>query len=208
MNWWDMGKIILTAILTALASLLAFKYKFIPEFRTTKRAEFLEKQLSELYGPLKLLIRKVRILSENRVNELQTFHKYAKPEVPKHDEQHARLIEKHNQELRLIILPAYEEMETLLSTKVHLAEPDIIEGFDPFYRFLKIWQDHLAKPIAERLPALAAIEFGDEHKEPRDYFVLIEQQFERKLKEYRSMFFHTQSNQGCIRKWIVKKGQN
>lgn len=189
--WWDMGKILLTAILAGVVSALAFKYKFIPEFRTTKRAEFLEKQLSELYGPLKVLIRKVRILSENRVHELQAFHKYARPEVPKHDEQHVQLIEKHNQELRSIIIPAYEEMATLLSTKAHLAEPEIIEGFDPFYHFLKAWQDYLAKPIAERLPVRAAIDLGDKHKEPLDYFVLIEQQFEQKRKEYRSMFSHT-----------------
>jgi hypothetical protein len=32
MTWGDMGKILLTAILTALGSALAFKYKFIPEF--------------------------------------------------------------------------------------------------------------------------------------------------------------------------------
>jgi len=191
MTWWDVGKILLTAILTVLGSALAFKYKFIPEFRTTKRAEFLEKQLSELYGPLKILIRKVRIITENRARESQAFYKHAKPEVPKHDEQHVQLIEKHNQELRCIIIPAYEEMAKLLSTKAHLAEPEIIEGFDPFYRFLKTWQDHLAKPIAERLPLRAAIELGEEHKEPHDYFVLIEQQFERKLKEYRSMFSHT-----------------
>ena len=191
MTWWDIGKILLTAILTVLGSALAFKYKFVPELRTTKRAEFLEKQLSELYGPLKILIRKVRILSENRVHELQAFHKYAKPEVPKHDEQHVQLIKKHNEELRAIIIPAYEEMATLLSTKAHLAEPEIIEGFDIFYRFLKTWQDHLGKPIAERFPGPAAIELGDEHKEPHGYFVLIEQQFEQKLQEYRSMFSHT-----------------
>lgn len=189
--WWDIGKILLTAILATVGSALAFKYKFIPEFRTTKRAEFLEKQLSELYGPLKVLIRKVHIISENRVHESQAFHKYARPEVPKHDEQHVQLLEKHNQELRSIIIPAYEEMATLLSTKAHLAEPEIIEGFDPFYRFLKTWQDQLAKPIAERLPVQAAIDLSDEHKEPRDYFVLIEQQFEQKRKEYRSMFSHT-----------------
>ena len=82
-------------------------------------------------------------------------------------------------------------MAKLISTKSHLAEPEIIEGFDTFYRFLKTWQDHLAKRIAERFPGPAAIELGDEHKEPHDYFVLIEQQFSQKLKEYRSMFSHT-----------------
>jgi hypothetical protein len=110
MTLGDIGKILLTALFTAIGSALAFKYKFIPEFRTTKRAEFLEKQLSELYGPLKILIRKVRILSGNRVRELEAFHKYAHPENPRHDEQHAQLLEKHNQELRTIIIPAYEEM--------------------------------------------------------------------------------------------------
>jgi hypothetical protein len=138
MTWWlELGKILLTAVFTALGSALAFKYKFIPEFSTTKRAEFLEKQLSELYGPLKVLIRKVRIISENRVREFQAFHKYARPEVPKHDEQHAQLMAKHNQELRTIIIPAYEEMAKLLSTKAHLAEPEVIEGFDPFYRLAR-----------------------------------------------------------------------
>jgi hypothetical protein len=188
MTWWDIGKILLTAVLTALGSALAFKYKFIPEFRTTKRAEFLEKQLSELYGPLKILICKVRIVSENRMREYQAFHKYARPEVDKHDEQHVQLMTKHDQELRTIIIPAYEEMAILLSTKAHLAEPEVIQGFDPFYRFLKTWQDHLAKPIAERLPGPAARELGEEHKEPHEYFALIEQQFERKLREYRGMF--------------------
>jgi hypothetical protein len=32
------------------------------------------------------------------------------------------------------------------------------------------------------------MELGEEHKEPQDYFALIEQQFEQKLKEYRAMF--------------------
>ena len=187
MIWGDMVKILLTAALTVLGSALAFKYKFMPEFKTTKRAEFLEKQLSELYGPLKVLIRKVRILSENRVNESRLFHKYATPENPEHDKQHLQLMDKHNQELRSIIIPAYEQMATLLSTKAHLADLDIIDGFDSFYRFVKIWQDHLAKPVAERFPASAAIELGDEHKEPRQYFLLIETQFEQKLEEYRGM---------------------
>lgn len=153
-----------------------------------KRAEFLRKQISELYGSLKILIRKVRILSENRDRELQVFLKYANLEVLKYDEQHTELIEKHNQELRSIIIPAYEKMATLLSTKAHLAEPEIIEGFDTFYRFIKTWQDHLSKRIAGGLPGPAAIELGGGHKEPREYFELIEQQFEQKLKEYRNMF--------------------
>lgn len=191
MIWWDIGRIILTSGLTLLVAALAFKYKFMPEFRTTKRAEFLEKQLSELYGPLKILIRKVRILSENRVHELQAFHKHGKSEVPKHDEQHKQLLNKHNQELLDFIIPAYEEMVSLISTKAHLAEPEIIENFDNFYRFLKIWKDHLAKPIAERFPILAAIEIGDEHKEPVEYFLMIEEQFHQKLTEYRSMFSST-----------------
>jgi hypothetical protein len=189
----EMVKILVTAVLAALGSALAFKYKFMPEFRITKRAQFLQKQLSELYGPLKVLIRKVRIVSESRVHELQAFHKYAKPENPEHEKQHQQLMEKHNQELRSIIIPAYEHMGTLLSTKAHLADPDIIDGFDAFYRFLKTWQDHLARRIAERFPAQAAIELGDEHKEPHEYFLLIETQFEQKLKEYRSMYSSARS---------------
>lgn|ERR1700680_153168 len=187
---WDIAKILLTVFLIVLGSALAFRYKFMPEFRTTKRAEFLEKQLSELYGPLKIAIRKARTMSENREREKKAFHRYAEPGDPKDDERHAQLMQKHNQELRSIIISAYEEMAILISTKAHLAEPEIIEGFDPFYRYLNTWQDHLTKPIAERFPGPAARELADENKEPREYFALIEQQFEQKLKQYRNIFSH------------------
>jgi hypothetical protein len=188
MTWWDVCKILLTAGLAALFSGLAFWFKFLPEFRTTKRAEFLEKQLAELYGPLKVMIRKVRILSEARVHEMNVFTKYARIDVPEHDRQHAELLEKHNQELRSVIIPTYEKMETLLSTKTHLAEPDIFGGLDAFFRFVKVWKDHLEKPIGQRFPSTAAAEIAEQNKEPREFFELIERQFQQKLTVYREMF--------------------
>lgn len=186
--WVEFGRVILTATLAVAGSALTFKYKFSREFRTKKRAEFLERQLSEFYGPMKMLHREIRVLSDTRVRELRAFHEHADPQNPRHDQRHANLITKHNKELQTLIIPAYEKMKTLISAKSHLAEPEIIAGYDNFYRFVKGWQDHLEKPIGSRFNFKAAMELAEEMLEPIEYFALVEKQFEEKRTEYTSLF--------------------
>lgn len=181
-------KALFTAGLAVLGSLLTFKYQFSREFKTRKRAEFLEKQLSEFYGPLKILHREIRVLSEMRVRETQAFDKYAREESARHDEKHAELIEKHNEELRSLIIPTYEMARELFLKKAYLAELEVINGYDAFFLFLKSWRDHLEKPIGARFPSRAAIELSEERPEPVLYFKLVEEQFEQKRVEYSSLF--------------------
>lgn len=183
----EIVKAILTVVLAVFGSALTFNIKFAKEFKTKKRAEFLEKQLSEFYGPMKILHREIRTLSDMRVHDLSVFREHADPEHTKHDQQHADLIAKHNIEIQTIIIPIYEQMKSLLLAKVHLAEPEVIEGYDKFYLFLRRWLDHLEKPIGSRFPSEAAIKLVDESKEPVDYFKLVEQQFEEKRIEYTNL---------------------
>ena len=184
----EIGRVIVTAGVAVIGSALTFKSQFAKEFKTKKRAEFLEKQLSEFYGPMKILHREIRVLSEMRERERSIFREHADPQNAKHDQQHKDLIDKHNKELQTLIIPAYEKMRSLVLEKAYLAEPDIIAGYDKLCEFVKRWQDHLEKPIASQFPFKAAMELVEEATEPVEYFTLLEQQFEEKRTEYTNLF--------------------
>ncbi|MDV2495839.1 MAG: hypothetical protein RX316_06450 [bacterium] len=167
---------IVAGLVAGLVSYVLWKKKFTMEFKTGKTAEFLERQLSEFYGPMVVCIKQVRSIGELHLEGFNMFDRHGRPESEEDSRKHAELIDKHNIEYREIVLPLWERMLELFSNKGHLTEPNILDGFDQFFRFVKEWRDHLEKPIGQRFPLQAAGELAEKYREPVDLYELIESQ--------------------------------
>lgn len=185
---YEILKLLLTAGFAAGGSILVWKYQFTKQFTIQKRVEFLEKELSEFYGPIKFLHREIRALSDKRFREMEVFHKHASPLNPTDDGKLQALIEKHNKELEEIIIPKYRKIRDLFEAKGFLADARIIGGYENFCTYLRSWEEHLEKPIGSRFPSGAAAQLAMEHPEPLFFFDLIEEQFEKKKIEYETLF--------------------
>ena len=123
---------ILSAVAAALGSLAVWNYKFSKEFKTRKTAEFLEKQLSEFYGPVLMNIKQVRSLTQLRYQEFSLFETYAHPKSVDDSQKHQELIQKHNKEISETIIPLWERILELFETKSHLGEHGIVEHYEEF----------------------------------------------------------------------------
>lgn len=178
---------IVAGLVAGLVSYVLWKKKFTIEFKTGKTAEFLERQLSEFYGPMVICIKQVRTIGESHHEEFRLFDEYGRPESKEDDRKHIELIDKHNREYKEIVLPLWERMLELFSNKGHLAEQNILDGFDQFFRFVKEGRDHLEKPIGQRFPLQAAREIVEKYREPVDFYKLIESQYNEKRAELRGL---------------------
>ncbi|MCH7922724.1 MAG: hypothetical protein IH975_06815 [Nitrospinae bacterium] len=177
----------IAGIVAALVSYALWRLRFTQEFRTRKTAEFLEKQLSEFYGPMLMCIKQVRSITQLRYEEESLFQTYMNPEIEDDRKNYSELIEKHNKQHRESIMPIWEQMLDLFETKSHLAEPEVVEHYERFVKFTRLWGDHLEKPIGLALPLEAASQLSERYPEPVDFYNLTEAQYNEKKLEFREL---------------------
>ncbi|MCH7806943.1 MAG: hypothetical protein IH995_07355 [Proteobacteria bacterium] len=125
-----------------------------------RKADFIEKQLSEFYGPIVSLRAEIKAHSELRVKIQnvasskweELFSRVKTPEArdklsQKRYPQFQAIIEYDNTKLREELIPAYQKMITLFRDKMWLAEPETREYFDDLVEFVDIWERSLRNTL-------------------------------------------------------------
>lgn len=158
----------LSPVISGLIGAGVVYYFGVRQLVVQRRLAFVERQLSEFYGPLAGLRKQIRAKSELREKVSAAAQKttcrnlcdsYWAATMHDHEERFApfeRIIEYDNKQLTEDLLPKYREMLTLFTNRYHLASADTRTFYQPFLEFVEIWN----RWLAEALPAEVVKELG------------------------------------------------
>lgn len=181
--------ILLPALISILSAILVFEWKFRREFQTKKKAEFLEKQITEFYNPMVVLRKKILAQSKIRVEVEKILDEDCKSGFYRRrdDDIFSKIIEKHDKDFENIIMPNYRKMLEIFDDKYYLADESVQEWYNEFYRFVHLWDDWLYGPLQQ-------LEFESKNrleiKEERvtKFYELLEKYLKDKTSEYKKLF--------------------
>lgn len=160
----DLGKVTIPAAITLLAAILSARlgYQYAERrFRAEKHLDFVRRQITEIYSPLVGLNERIRTSGELRVelsHGAERAWKRICKEQPHPFEDHdkffepfERQIEKENERFPQFLLPLYQEMVTVFTKNFWLAEDSTKEFYQPFCRFVELWERYLDEAIPSRV---------------------------------------------------------
>ncbi|HEY0104463.1 MAG TPA: hypothetical protein VGB91_00150 [Rhizomicrobium sp.] len=168
---------VLTILISAFAGLLGVGLGGWIANRNDKarrRAEFLNRQLSEFYGPLlslraetnakgELRDRLSSIASEQWQN-ICAEYEGASPQAKRDGlseryDRFGKMIEYDNGQLRTALMPAYREMLSVFRDRMWLSEPETRRYFSTLVEFVEIWERFLSETIPREV--LVAVEHSE-----------------------------------------------
>ncbi|MDO9533666.1 MAG: hypothetical protein Q7O12_16275 [Deltaproteobacteria bacterium] len=151
----------LLPIITSGCSLFIGYKLALRKFRKENRRDFILQQVKQFYSPMVGSIKHIRANRELRL-ELSNvsdvaWHKICE-ENPKpfhshkeHFEPFMKQIEYDNQQFRDRILPIYEKMVDIFTNNLWLAEESTKIFYNPFRRYVELWQRYLDDAIPQRV---------------------------------------------------------
>jgi hypothetical protein len=170
----EISKITLPPVVAVLgtlgATLIAHRH-VKHQARAAKALDFTERRVREFYSPMVGSIKRIRALSELRV-EMSSAANAAWHQIcersPKRFLEHEKafrpfkaIIDYENEQLYTEILPAYDRMVAIFTEHYWLADPETQEHYGPLCRFVEIWHRHKVTAIPfEVLVELNGKEWG------------------------------------------------
>jgi len=173
----DLARLVLAALIAVCGTLgggyLGHQYAK-DQARASKALDFIERRVTEFYSPMVGCIKKIRALSELRV-ELSKAADAAWREIcdsaPKpfldHDkrfEPFKGIVGYENAQLYRDILPAYERMVAIFTDQFWLADDEVRRYYAELCRFVELWQRFKADVLPYEV--LVRLEHSEERLKP------------------------------------------
>lgn len=156
----DIARFLLFPLLGALIGAFSVYLLGLRTNALSRRAAYIEKQLSDFYSPLAAYRKRIRAKSELRerisviANEAwqeicepysrggHVFHEHKERFVP-----FEKIIEYDNQQFEQELLPYYRKMLEIFTDKYWLADPDTRAYYQDYLEYVEIWGRFMARSL-------------------------------------------------------------
>ena len=156
----------------------------------SRRATYIEKQLSEFYSPLAAYRKRIRAKSElrERISALahEAWQEICEPYSKgghifhEHKERFApfeKIIEYDNQQFEQELLPYYRKMLEIFTDKYWLADPDTRAYYQDYLEYVEVWDRFMAQSLPREV--LVKIKHAEEN------ILAFYEHLERRMEELR-----------------------
>jgi hypothetical protein len=150
--------------------------------RGRRRLDFVERQLRDLYSPLHSFREEIRALSELRVRIQgaadEAWRELCADRAPGSAPDHApfaKIIDYENEQLKAVLLPAYEKMLQTLRDNFYLAEESTRQYLPTLIEYLEVWRRHQK----ESIPGEVIQKLGHGEAQLHPFYAHIEATFDR-----------------------------
>ena len=162
---------ILSSLLSGLVGAAVVYYFGIRQLVIQRRLAFMERQLVEFYAPLTGIQKQILAKSEIRTKVSaaantawqEICERYSEQPLPNHEqrfEPFKKIIEYDNEQLKIELIPKYEEMLKIFTERYHLAAKETRVFYAEFLEFVEIWNRYLAESLPPEV--LRKLEHGEE----------------------------------------------